>query len=67
MASRGMYHTLALIFGIVGSVLAVLAVLVYEGWLSPAQVDNFTDVELGAFAVLSITAAIASSIAEKRE
>jgi hypothetical protein len=55
------------IFGIVGSVLAVLAVLVFENWLTPALVDNFTATELGAFAALSITGAIAASAAEKYE
>jgi|HubBroStandDraft_1064217.scaffolds.fasta_scaffold229998_2 hypothetical protein len=67
MVSKNIYHMLAVIFGIVGSVLAVLAVLVFENWLTPALVDNFTATELGAFAALSITGAIAASAAEKYE
>ena len=34
------YKTVAIILGIVGSILAVLAVLVYESWLTPALVDQ---------------------------
>lgn len=64
---KGIYHTLAIVLGIAGSVLAVLAVLVYEGWLTTALVDNFTDVELGAFSALSITGAIAARFAEKTD
>ena len=59
------YHVLAVILGNVGSILAVLAVLTFENWLSPALGDNFSSIELGAFAALAITGAIASSVAAK--
>jgi hypothetical protein len=67
MVSKNVYHMLAVILGIVGSILAVLAVLVFENWLTPALVDNFSATELGAFSALAITGAIASSAAEKYE
>lgn len=63
---NSLYHLLAVIFGITASVLAVLAVLLYEGWIPLSFVDNITATEMGALAALSATGAVAAFVASER-
>ncbi len=44
--------------GILASVLVILAVGLYEGYITPSLVDNLTDTELGVFGAIAIVAAI---------
>lgn len=55
---RKTYTLIAVLFGILASILAVLAVAAYESWIPASYVDNLTSGELGALAALSVVAAI---------
>lgn len=57
-------HLIAVLLGIAGSLLAILAVAVYEGYLTTAQVGNFTADELGVLSALSVAGAIGTAYAE---
>lgn len=63
---NSLYHTLAVVFGIVASILAVLAVLVFLGWIPLSFVDNITATEMGALAALAAVGAGASYVASER-
>lgn len=54
----GVWGLLAILFGLMASLLAVLAVALYEGYITPALVNNFTADELGVFAALAVVVAI---------
>lgn len=58
------YGTLAILTALLGSVLAILAVAVYEGYLASSLVWNFTSTELGAFAAVAIVVAIVAKAAD---
>lgn len=60
------YKLIAILFGILASVLAVLAVVTYLSYIPASWVDNFTDAELGTFSALSVVGAIAFAELEKR-
>lgn len=52
------YRTLAIILGIGGTLLAVLAVAVNYGYIPTTFVNGYTATELGAFAALAVVGAI---------
>jgi hypothetical protein len=64
---KALFHTLAVILGIAGSLLAVLAIAVYEGYISAADVGSFTDGELGTLSALAYVAAIGFAVAEREK
>ncbi len=64
--SKGFFHLLALILGIVASILVVLAVVVYLGYVPASWVDSLTDGELTALAAITIVAAGGSYMAGER-
>lgn len=64
--SAQMYHTLAIVFGILATVLIVLAVAVYLGYLPTSEVANLSDGELGVFAALSIIVAGGAAFEERQ-
>lgn len=55
----GWVKTLVGILTVGASLLAVLAVAVFEGFLPASLAGNFTDTELGTFAAIAAVAAIA--------
>lgn len=64
---RGFYGIAALLSGIAASLLVVTSILVYEGWLPLADVDNFSATQLAAFGVLFIVVAIGLSYMGNKE
>lgn len=65
MMQKETFHLLAVIFGVIASVLVVLAIASYLGYVPTAWVDNLTDGELAVFATLAIIAAGASAYEER--
>ncbi len=65
MDRKYMFHILAVVLGIAASLLAVLAVAIYEGYIPLSYVDNVSATELGTFAALAVVAAIGVSSAER--
>lgn len=62
----GFYHTLAVLTALLGSVLAVLAVALYEGYITASLVGGVTDTEMGTFAAIAIVVAIVSYLKDKQ-
>lgn len=59
-------HLLALVLGIVASILVVLAVGVYLGYIPASWVDSLTAGQLGVLAGITIVGAAASYVAGER-
>lgn len=67
MENKRLLKTLAVVFGIAGSLLAVLAIAVFEGYITPVDVDNFSDGMLGTLSALSIVAAAGCAVGADKE
>lgn len=52
------YRLISILLGILASVLAVLALAAYWGYIPASYVDNFTFGELGSFAALAVIGAV---------
>jgi hypothetical protein len=62
---KGTFHLIAVILGIAASLLAVLAVATYEGYIPLGDVDNLTSTELGTLSALAVVGAIGAAYAER--
>lgn len=58
MEAKRAFHLVAVILGIAASLLAVLAVAVYEGYFPSSYVDSLTPGELGGLSALAVVGAI---------
>ena len=58
-------HLLAVVFGVLASVFLVLAVAVYQGYITSAEVGLLTYGELGTLAFVFLAGAIGISYLEK--
>lgn len=61
----GFYHTLAVVLAITATVLAALAIAVFEGYMPADLVGNLTPGELGVFSALAVIAAIGARAEER--
>ena len=60
------YALIAVLLGIAASLLAVMAVAVYEGYITSSWADNLTDGELGFLSALAVVGAVGMGyVAEK--
>lgn len=59
------FHLIAVILGIAGSLLAVLAIASYEGYVTAADVGNFSDGVLGTLSALAYVGAAGFALAER--
>jgi hypothetical protein len=59
------FHLLAVVFGIAGSLLSVLAVAVYEGYVTADDVGGFAWGTLGTLAALAYVAGAGFAIGER--
>jgi uncharacterized membrane protein YGL010W len=64
---KNLYFLVAVLLGILASVLLVLSVAVFEGYIPTTFVDNLTYGELGTFAFLAIVGAIGMGYLERAE
>lgn len=62
-----LYRTLAIILGIVGTLLAIAAAAVFYGYIPTTFVNGYTAPEVGTFAVLAIAGAIGAEAAHVSE
>ncbi len=62
---KSLYHTLAVVLGLAGSLIAVLAIALYEGYITAADVGNFNDGELGTISALAYVGAVGFAVAER--
>lgn len=60
------YHMLAIIFGVIASLLVILSVGVYLGYVPTTWVNSLSDTELGVLAVLAIFVAGFAAYEEKQ-
>jgi uncharacterized Tic20 family protein len=63
----GFYKTLTFVMALVGSLLAVASVALYEGYIDVSLVGGITDTEMGFFSVLAIVVAILAYTKAKEE
>lgn len=63
----GFYKTLTFVMALVGSLLAVASVALYEGYIDATLVGGISDTEMGFFAVLAIVVAILAYTKAKDE
>jgi hypothetical protein len=59
------FHLIAVILGIAGSLLAVLAVSVYEGYITAADAGGFSDGVLGTLSALAYVGGAGFALAER--
>jgi hypothetical protein len=59
------FHLVAVILGIAGSLVAVLAIAVYEGYITSADAGGFSDGVLGTLSALAYVAAAGFALAER--
>jgi hypothetical protein len=64
---KDLYHKLSILFGILGSLIAVLAIAVFEGYITESDVGNMTDGLLGTVSALTYVAAVGFAVAAKEE
>lgn len=60
------YHLVAILFGVIASVLVILAIATYLGYAPATWVDNVSPTELGVLAALSIFVAGFAAYEEKQ-
>ncbi len=62
---RKTFHLIAVVLGIAGSLLAVLAIAVFEAYITPAQAGNFSAGVLGTLAALAYVGGAGAALAER--
>lgn len=65
MTAKTTLRIAAIVLGVAASVLAVMAVTVYEGYFPADWADHISADELGGLSALAVVAAIGASWAEK--